>query len=301
MSRARNWCFTSYEAEAPKYSDESMNFMCYQQEICPSSEKHHWQGYVCFKEKLRMNPIKKILGNTVHLEVAKGSHKQARDYCKKKESAVPDTYEEFGEIPKDNCTSNFRDVVLAVKAGAKLSDLAESDPTIIARYSKCLQQFQTIVRKPPPVRPLANLCLWGAAGVGKTKWVYDNFNDEDVYFKDKSEWWDGYEGQKVIVWDDFYGEQKISNMLNWMDIYRQRVQVKGGYTWLSHTYNVFTSNSPPEDWYAVALANKQDVRAAFTRRLPPSNAVEIRSGCAVPDLTAWDFAWMYKEREPGPQ
>lgn len=60
----------------------------------------------------------------------------------------------------------------------------------------------------PPVVPLTydllefNVWIWGEAGKGKTGWIYDFFGADNVYEKDKSKYWNLYEGQKVALIDD---------------------------------------------------------------------------------------------------
>jgi Cdc6-like AAA superfamily ATPase len=46
--------------------------------------------------------------------------------------------------------------------------------------------FQTKERENPTV-----CWIFGRTGTGKTKWVNENFRD--LYWKDKTKWWDGYD------------------------------------------------------------------------------------------------------------
>lgn len=88
-NRFPNWCFTSYRDPDPIY--EKIQYMVYQKEMCPSTKREHWQGYVEFKEKVSMKTIKRIFDDeTLHLEVRKGNQKQAIDYCTKKDTRISD-------------------------------------------------------------------------------------------------------------------------------------------------------------------------------------------------------------------
>lgn len=81
--RYRNWCFTAYSN--PTIPD--CKYCIYQTEICPTTNKEHYQGYIEFKDKYSMKKIKELFNdNTLHLEVRKGSQKQAIAYCSKSES-----------------------------------------------------------------------------------------------------------------------------------------------------------------------------------------------------------------------
>ena len=70
-----------------------------------------------------------------------------------------------------------------------------------------------------------------------------------VYYKPRGEWWDGYDNQKTVIIDDFYGWMKYDELLRIMDRYPHRVPIKGGYINFTSEYLTFTSNISPNDWY----------------------------------------------------
>lgn len=86
---AKNWCFTwnNYTEENEKSLQdwEEVNYIIYGHEIAPSTGTKHLQGYIQFKAKHRITWIKKKLGDTIHLEIAKGSPASNEDYCSKDE------------------------------------------------------------------------------------------------------------------------------------------------------------------------------------------------------------------------
>jgi len=174
--------------------------------------------------------------NSIHLEIARSSIAQCRNYCKKQESAVADTFKEFGQLPKEQVQNVWESIKNNILEGVPFEELVDRYPQQTMLAGGGIMRAMMMIKKPPPVRAVVNLCIWGEAGTGKTRWVMDNFDPDDVYVKDKTEWWDGYTGQKVVLWDDFYGEHRFSSMLRYMDIYRCQVQVKGGYTWLFNEY-----------------------------------------------------------------
>lgn len=102
MRRGKNFTLTQFNLkEGLKKLTEMKEFqyLCYQTEICPKTKREHLQGFVQFKEKISMRKIKKIY-KSIHIENAKGTNVQARNYCKKSESAVPNTFVEFGIFVK---------------------------------------------------------------------------------------------------------------------------------------------------------------------------------------------------------
>lgn len=66
--------------------DKVQYFIC-QEEICPSSGRHHWQGYVELKTKRNISGIKKIFKDqNLHIEKRRGPQEACIKYCSKQET-----------------------------------------------------------------------------------------------------------------------------------------------------------------------------------------------------------------------
>lgn len=62
----------------------------------------HWQGYVQFKNPVTLGGVKRTIRDPkCHVEPAQGTVEQCVEYCSKSETAVTDTFSEFGK-KKDN-------------------------------------------------------------------------------------------------------------------------------------------------------------------------------------------------------
>lgn len=90
---------------------------------------------------------------------------------------------------------------------------------------------------------------WGPSGVGKTRWAFDTFGYGNVYMKDGSKWWDGYDQQKCILIDDFEGASDFRQFLRVLDRYPYQSENKGGYIKLNSPYIVITSEFPPAHFW----------------------------------------------------
>jgi len=64
-----------------------------------------------------------------------------------------------------------------------------------------------------------------------------------------TKFWDGYQGQRVVIIDEFRGDIGISNLLRWFDRYPVLVEIKGSSTVLCAEEIYITSNLTPRDWY----------------------------------------------------
>ena len=65
-----------------------------------------------------------------------------------------------------------------------------------------------------PVREFKTdvVVLFGPTGCGKTRAVMDRYGARNVYIKDASQWWDGYDVQPVVLLDEFYGQLPYAEM-----------------------------------------------------------------------------------------
>lgn len=87
----------------------------------------------------------------------------------------------------------------------------------------------------------------GTTGTGKTRTAY-RITGEDVYFCNESLlWWDGYDGHKDIIIDDFRASFcKLEYLLRLCDRYPFRVAVKGAYRCFLAKRIFITSSHSPE-------------------------------------------------------
>lgn len=104
--RLRNWCFTSYDIENFVVPDDFKDFRycVYQVEECPETKAWHIQGYIEFKRAVNFATVKDLFKDpAIHLEARRGTRTQARAYCMKPETRVPDTQPlEFGKWDGDD-------------------------------------------------------------------------------------------------------------------------------------------------------------------------------------------------------
>lgn len=226
MSR-RNYCFTAYEKPEPNM--DLINYIIWGEEYGKKEQRLHWQGYVEFGKTHQMPAAQRIIGaGKCHLECRKGTKMQAREYCMK-----DGKYEEMGSFEM----RSTKDILKQPKAWIK-----EHEPLMYVRYHRGIDRLQA--QKGPKWRDITVNYLWGPTGSGKTRQVMEL---DDVYKLDAPyTWWDGYEGESILLIDDYQsGMIARSRLLNLLDGYQLRLETKGGHTYALWTTVYITSNYKP--------------------------------------------------------
>lgn len=268
MARSKNWTFTyqlddysGTEDPINIFDEGTMKYLVFQVE---KGTHLHVQGFVSYIKQLRFSAAKSglNLGDSPHLESAKGTPSQNRTYCTKEETRVAGPWE-YGNIKTNQGQrTDLEEVADMVKTGAALSAVAAEHPTAFIKYSRGIQALAHILNPSPPWRNVKTIVLWGPTGVGKTRAAVES-GGSPYFVVMPGTWWDGYEGQDTIIFDDFYGQIRHGEMLRWLDGYAVQIPVKGGFTGAHWTTVYITSNTCPDDWYKGV---PEDSKAALNRR-----------------------------------
>ena len=239
---SRDWCFTCFVTDKElNFDKDNVKYICYGIERCPTTHREHYQGYAIFKRTCRMPKAKSWIGggDGTHLEPKRGSRDQARDYCRKSDGV----FFEWGEFEPITMDDLFRKPIGFIKT---------EYPLFYCRYHRGLEKLQGKGQK---WRDVKVHVLWGITGSGKTRQVMEMY---DVYKIDPPyTWWDGYEGEGILLIDDYKrGAIPRGMLLNLLDGYRLRLETKGSHTWALWNIVYITTNSNPETWFDDALERR---------------------------------------------
>ncbi len=261
MSRTRNYTFTLFEpAHITKFDEDKMRYLVYQQEICPTTDRKHYQGYVVFNNAVALKGAKKLMKSTsIHMEAAYGTLEENQRYCQKSETSIPDTFNEYGIAPKEQGTRT--DVHNFIKDAGNLTDLE-----LLQKHPEATLKFHnrlTFVRNAQlehasrGIRLLDVWYIWGPPGTGKSRFVFDTIHDLPYYkpatvVQSRPTWFDGYRGEDILWLDDLCPTAiSYGDIINWLDVYPLRVQVKGAFTHVMWKTVYITSNTPPTVYNAA--------------------------------------------------
>jgi hypothetical protein len=206
----------------------------------------HLQGYIEFKKALRFSVVKSFLGERCHIEVRKGTRRQAAEYCKKQGQ-----FWETGSIAGQGKRTDLEAIRQSLKSGEGV------EPVIPRTNCQTLRYAQNVAQYLEPGRTWKTQVswYWGATGTGKTRTAYSELStneDSRLWVSAGTlQWWDGYDAHEHVLIDDFRGDFcKFHTLLRILDRYPFRVPIKGGFRQLLAKRIIVTAPLPPEDMYA---------------------------------------------------
>jgi len=296
-AQKKRWCITLFVAEPEHESDtqpidppvtrltngtlpKGVKYVVWQYERCPTTGRLHIQGYARFVNRVRYNTVKSTFGfNALHCKAAVGSEEENRGYCTKEERVA--VGEELGQYDaeegKQGRRSDLMKIASEIEGGASLNIVARAHPADWIRYGRGIRDYaNTIAPQPPARRDLTIYYLHGPTGTGKTHRVLTTYPDCYTVPTDRSTGaWDGYNGQSVILFDEWIPEPypapmrpagwPIAEMNKCLDPFRLTLQSRYQNKQALWTTVFITSNCPPAAAYIDYPL--PDSRDAFRRRI----------------------------------
>lgn len=247
---SKSWCYTlnNYtDAECEFFSKLDCKRHRCGKEVGASGTPH-LQGFITFNNATRLSALKKLNGRA-HWEPAKAVEASLNYVAKESDIFIDVDKSQQGK------RNDLHDAVATLKRTRDVLDVAEEHPAAFVKFHRGFDRLQqAMVHKECEKKdfPTEVHVYWGVPGSGKSRTCREL--DPDLFCvpcpaPDGRLWWDGYRGQKTILFDDFYGGCKYSEMLRYLDRYAMQVPVKGGFVWRQWTQVFITSNKPPEMWY----------------------------------------------------
>lgn len=268
MSKVRHYCATFFRK--PEAMPEQLRYLILGEEICPTTGTTHWQAYMELFNPQRMTAIKRFFDdNTVHLEERKGTREEAKEYCMK-----DNKYTEFGTwIMGQGHRSDLDSVTAELVSGTKrIDDIALEDPSFFCRYRNGLKDIQQIAdkRASRAFRHVEVTLLSGPTGCGKTRQAMES--SDQIYKIEGTRlganhsmgWFDGYEGEKTLVIDEYDNNVPISRLLTLLDGYQLQIPIKGSCTYARWDKVLITTNLKPHELHPQAKPVHQ---TALRRRI----------------------------------
>lgn len=240
----------------------------------------HTHVYAVFRNSVKFDTMhRRFYG--VHIEAANGSNQANRDYVRKegkwlnddkRETNLPDTFEEWGELPPDRSRreTQAEQIMQMVRDGKTNAEILAECPTAYSKLPYIEQARQTLLedRYKETWRDLEVTYLWGDTGAGKTRSVMETYGYSKVYqVTDYAHPFDGYKGQSVIIFEEFRSSLKIDDMLKYLDGYPLQLPCRYANKVACYTRVFIISNIPLEAQYPNVQADNPETWSAFRRRI----------------------------------
>lgn len=263
MAKVRNLCFTLNNYTQDEYDALfalDTKYIVIGKEVGENLTPH-LQGYLEFKNPRSFKALKKF-NPRIHWESRRGTSVQASDYCKKDKDFV-----EKGKLSRQGNRTDIQNVTNSILKGKTVTETALEFPETYLKYHKGMDKLRNIVLKTvsKEFRQVKVIVLYGKTGSGKTRRAIESAGN-DYYKLDQANnvWFDGYDGEKTLIIDDFYGWIRFGHLLNILDGHPLRLEVKGGFTYALWTTVYITSNVPHHEWYKLLTQTQRD---ALERRI----------------------------------
>ena len=223
-------------------------------------------------------------GCAAHIDLCNGTSKQNRDYIRKegkyadsdkKETNHPETFEEFGNVPNDKKSvfGNGKDLDLLydmLQSNFNNAEIISQDTSFILDIDRIDRARNTLREEKykNTWRDVECHYIYGVSGTGKTRSVMDEFGYSNVYrVTNYLHPFDAYQGQDVILFDEFRGRIPLADMLNYLDGYPLLLPARYGDKVACYTKVFIVSNIPLTAQYTNMQLNESVSWNAFLRRI----------------------------------
>lgn len=227
-----------------------------------------------------------------HRERTKGTSQQNRDYISKsaeqynkdadghyeyedkegkKHSGTnyADTFEEYGEMPNETQgkSKDVDRIYALIKDGASNTEIVDTVPSGMLQIDK-IERTRSMLRDAQFAenwRDLEVTYIFGITGTGKTRGVMDKYGYKHCYrVTDYKHPFDTYDGQDVLILEEYRSQFKIADILNYLDGYPLLLPCRYFNRQACYTKVFLISNIPLENQYSTTFPES---RAAFFRRI----------------------------------
>jgi len=266
--KGRSWLITKNNPGATVFPGEwpHIRYAVWQLEMGESGTAHY-QMYLNFKEPVRMAFIRKLEGiEKCHCEVVHNKPK-AVAYCCKPNTDFPDdtsltlegpfwfpseaVVRKHGKTGK-GARTDLDQLVELINDDAADDVLWDDVPKMVIKYPKGIQAARLAKGGRARQGAIDAVVYWGPSGTGKSHRLLQECPPGPLWFwADSGKWFDGYQGQPGIVFDEFHGGwMPYRTALRLFSGFPMRGETKGGHVEIRALRFRFSTNIHPKDWWS---------------------------------------------------
>lgn len=250
MSSSKRFSFTcnNYtDNHIKRLKDCQYSFLIFGREIGSEKGTPHLQGYVEFKNSVKVTTIRKYLKG-FSIAPSKGGFESNIMYSAKDD----EDYFKDGSPKRQGERTDLNKIKEEIINGKKLDDITMEEPTIFHQYGRTLSKIEDLVMR-RKFRTEMTTCDWlyGPTGTGKSHAAFKDFTPDTHYvWKSDNGWQDGYAQQPTVIINDFRGEIPYNELLQMIDKWPHHVRRRGREPMpFTSKHIIITSSLPPSAVY----------------------------------------------------
>lgn len=238
-------------------NSHKLQYICMGQEIAPTTGTPHIQGYLETKQPCSYRQVHVMVGfKNLSLQYAKGTADENEDYTSKDGVG---TYKAGTKLPpkSQGTRTDLKLIVQGISTGKiTMLDCLMDYPQFYQQYNKTFCAANQIYLKTLKRTEMTQL-IWvvGGTGTGKSHFAFSHSRPYYNWPYD-GEWCDEYEGEEVMVINEYRGSIKYDLLLQMSDKWSCSMRRRNipPYPFLSK-YIVVTSVLTPEECYPNRQSN----------------------------------------------
>ena len=257
----------------------TLRYFCLADEIGEQGT-YHTHIYVVFSSRVRFKTVHKHF-EKAHIDIAHGTAESNLNYVRKTgkwehtdkaETSVEGTFVEWGNFPEQKGRNlDMLELYEMVKNGYSNAEILAINNDFVLQIDK-MDKLRTMLltEKYKGTRRLnlKVIYIYGETGTGKTSGILDKHGDENVYrITDYKNPFDGYSCQPVLAFDEYRSQLRISDMLQYCDIYPVELRARYANKYACYHTVYIVSNWTLEDQYKNIQDENPESWNAFLRRI----------------------------------
>lgn len=285
---------------------KGLEYACISMEIGVKEQTPHIHMFVYYKNPKAWDTMRNLVPNG-NWDCCRGTCKQNREYVfklgkwidtEKGTTPLEGMQKEYGELPTESACSKpeLEFLYNLIKQGYSDAEIIEEYPEYMFDLSH-IQRCRLIVRQEEykdKWRDLEVTFIYGKTGTGKSRYVMETFGYKNVFrVTDYVHSWDTYEGQDVVLFEEFNSSIRIQDMLNYLDGYPLKLPARYSDKQACFTKVFITTNTPLFEQYANIRDEHRETWNAFLRRI--HKVIWYKSET---EIIKYDSVDDYKRRDP---
>ena len=284
-TQGRRWCLT---INNPEQTDEEfemyltqlehIKYSIFQREKGEIEGTIHFQVFLIFTIGKRFSTIKNYFPRA-HIEQAKGTNVQCREYCSKKDTRVSGPYEN-GQFAEERARTDKQGFLQMACAGLSDREIRDLYPSLyLDKYKEIPSIYRRSLKEQfkNKTRDVEVTYIYGPAGSGKTSYIYNHYKPEEFYrvtlYNNSA--FDDYKDEGVIVFDEFNSSFRITDMNHYLDRYYIPLPARYDNRFSMYTKVYIISNLPLSKQYVDIQDRDPEIYKALLRRI--DNIIRIDS------------------------